>query len=103
MQQLSSPLLPIQDENLDSCKGLMPEPLYLDLMKKYIVQDKQEARKLTPRMIEAIDTWAEQEFHSKLVTPAKKVMCEVPTSAEQSTSYRMSSATTSSTAKRSRH
>ncbi len=105
MQQLCSLLLPIPEENLDSFKALMPEPLYQDLMKQYLVQNSNEARKLSPRVIEAIDTWAEQGFHAKYVTPVKKVMGEVPTSAEQSTWYGRSSASasTSSTAKRSRH
>ncbi len=103
MQQLSSPLLPIPEDNLDSFKALMPELLYQNLMKQYLVKFSKEAQELSPRMIEAVDTWAEQAFHAKYVARVKKVMGEVPTSAEQSTLYGRSSASASSTAKRSRH
>ncbi len=83
MWQRSCPWLPIQNENLDSFKALMPEPLYLDLMKQYLVQNHKEAHEITPCIIEAIDIWAEQAFHSKFVVPVKKVMGENIFSAEQ--------------------
>ncbi len=103
MQQLSNPLLPIPEVNIDTFNALMPEPLYMTLMKQYLVRSSREARELTPRMVEAIDTWAEMAFHAKFVTSVKKAMGEVPTSAEQSTWFGSSSASTGSTAKRSKH
>ncbi len=103
MQQLSQPLSPIPVVNFDPFTALMPEPLYMTLMKQYLVQSPSESRALKPHMVEAINSWAEMSFRAKFVTTVKKAMGEVPTSAEQSTSFGRSSASTGSTAKRSKH
>ncbi len=68
-----------------------------------MVKQFQEARALTPLMVRAVAKWVEQEFAAKNVSPVKHAMGEVPTSGEQSTRFGTSSASTASTAKRSRH
>ncbi len=71
MQQLSCGLENIRDDVLDSFTALMPEPLSLDLMRKYLVRQYCGAHTLTPRMVRAMATWSEQEFKLGLLLRLK--------------------------------
>ncbi len=103
MQPLRCTLEPMHDEVPDSFTALMPEPLYLELIRKYLVRHHYETRTLDYQMVRAMADWVEQDFDARLVAPVKSAMGEVPTSVTQRTHHGTSSASTASTAKRSRH